>query len=191
MAKKGRSKKEHAQGKTRAVGPVAPAPSVATQGRGAAQPHAPSAPESAVQAPRSRSLANALIAAVLLYEIVMPLRYYLGGGGSDERFSWRMFSTVRMQKCSVVVDETAELDGTKQLRPVDLHQALQIAWIGMLERNRPPVVDKLLQRRCEDKQVREAHYHRTCTDTDGTSLPPLEITRDCARGTQHTTEGTP
>lgn len=121
----------------------------------------------------------------------MPLRYYLGDGGADERFSWRMFSTVRMQKCSVRVDELIDEDGALQKRPVDLTQAFQIAWMGMLERNRPQVVDKVLKRRCEGKQVRQAHYSRSCVDTDGTTLPTLDVTLECARGEVITQAATP
>src|SRR3954447_372732 len=96
----------------------------------------------APSAPDRRALRNLAIAAFLMFQLVMPLRYYLGGGGSDERVSWRMFSSVRMQKCDVRVDETVR----GERRKVDLEATLQIAWVGMLERNRPAVVDKFLQR---------------------------------------------
>ena len=126
----------------------------------------------------SRALTNAFIALFLLYQVAMPLRYYLGGRGDDERFSWRMFSSVRLQKCEVRVHEV--LAG--QSREVKLSQAVQIAWIGMLERNRPQAVDKLLRRRCQKSGVTETRYHRSCRDTDGSALPPLELRMDCARG---------
>ena len=91
----------------------------------------------------SRALASALIAAFLLFQIAMPLRYYLGGRGYDERFSWRMFSSMRMQHCNVQVRRDHRPKATTQ--QVDLERELQVAWIGMLERYRRPVVEKLLR----------------------------------------------
>jgi hypothetical protein len=125
----------------------------------------------------SRALGNALIAAFLLFQIAMPLRYYLGGRGYDERFSWRMFSSVRMQRCDVRVREV--LDGDDE-RAVGLERELQVAWIGMLERYRSQVVDEFLARRCARDGVRRARYERACTDTDGTVLPRMHVALDCA-----------
>jgi hypothetical protein len=142
-------------------------------------------------APNRGGLRNAAIAAFLLFQLIMPLRYYLGGGGTDERFSWRMFSSVRMQKCDVRVDDI--LPGTApalrggasvkgERRKVDLEATLQIAWVGMLERNRPAVVEKFLARRCQEPDVGAVRYRRTCQETDGSRTPPLVLERDCKTG---------
>lgn len=131
---------------------------------------------------------NAFIVLFLGYQLVMPLRYYLGGRGYDERFSWRMFSTVRMQECRVQVEERVG----EQTRAVNLQKAVQIAWINMLERYRRPVVDKLLARRCEEESAREVRYTRTCVDTDGKALPETRVTMDCKSGrfrVEHEHEG--
>jgi hypothetical protein len=138
-------------------------------------------------ATRSRALRNAAIAGFLLYQIVMPLRYYLGGGGTDERFSWRMFSSIRMQKCDFSVRETA---GGKEHK-VDIGAALQIAWIGMLERNRPAVVEKVLVRRCAEPGVSAVRYERKCQETDGSWSAPFELDRDCKSGALTQAQGTP
>jgi hypothetical protein len=139
---------------------------------------APPATPAAASAPASRTASTLLIALFLLYQLLMPLRYYLGGRGYDERFSWRMFSSVRMQQCRVVVSESTK-DGDS--RDLDLNREVQVAWIGMLERYRPQVVDKLLQRRCAEPDVSEARYVRNCKKTDGSALPELTVTLDCAR----------
>jgi hypothetical protein len=123
---------------------------------------------------------TALIALFLLFQLAMPLRYYLGGRGTDERFSWRMFSSVRMQRCKVRVRERAN-EGS-ELRDVALNRELHVAWIGMLERNRPQVVEKLLVRRCEAADIAEALLTRNCVDTSGDALPELEVKLDCKRG---------
>jgi hypothetical protein len=135
-------------------------------------------PSKAAQAGHGRAASNAFIAFFLLCQVAMPLRYYLGGRGDDERFSWRMFSSVRMHKCTVRVQEVV----AGRAREVELGHAMQIAWIGMLERNRPQVVTKLLRRRCQERGVSEARYHRSCTGNDGGALPPLELAMDCASG---------
>lgn len=110
----------------------------------------------------------------------MPLRYYLGGGGTDERFSWRMFSTVRMQRCTVVVDDTLEREGGRRdERRVDLGKLIHSAWINLLERGREAVVNELLAQRCTQPGVLSARYTRTCKDTDGTVLPAQKIEHRC------------
>jgi len=123
-------------------------------------------------------LANALILAFLAYQVAMPLRYYLNDLGYDERFSWRMFSTLRLQRCTVQVHET--VGGVEQL--LDLTKELQVAWIGMLERYRRPVIDKLLARRCAGEKVSRVLFTRSCTDTDGSALPDVTVSLDCRSG---------
>ena len=135
---------------------------------------------------RARAAALAFIALFLLFQIAMPLRYYLGERGSDERFSWRMFSSVRMQKCRVRLDET--VDGER--RSVDLDREVQVAWIGMLERYRPTVVEKVLRRRCERGGATRVDFERRCVDTDGSVLPSLLVGVDCASGDLTAREGT-
>jgi hypothetical protein len=144
----------------------------------AAHAQTPAAAPTPAGARESRALANALIAAFLLFQIAMPLRYYLGGRGYDERFSWRMFSSVRMQRCAVQVHETAG-DGSE--RKLNLEQELQVAWIGMLERYRAGVVEELLRKRCASGGAREVRYARSCQDPGGNELPQIHARLDCAR----------
>ena len=165
MAKKGRKGKADRPGRDPDPTPVASGASADTLDIGA-------------EPPAKRGWSNVLIAAFLLLQLALPLRYYLGGGGYDERFSWRMFSTLRMRQCKVKVSETIGDDR----RSVDLQKALQIAWIGMLERYRRPVVDKLLARRCAAVGARAVHYQRSCVDTDGSKLPTTHVRMDCASG---------
>jgi hypothetical protein len=114
--------------------------------------------------------------------VLVPLGYYARGGGSDERFAWRMFSTLRMQRCQVRIDEAADRGGAVVRRAVHLPSELSSVWIGLLRSERPQVVAKFLRRRCESAEVSEVFYSRTCSDTDGRALPPRAIVWDCARG---------
>jgi hypothetical protein len=166
------------------------------QGKPAAAPSPLAAPGSgrgsdAGQPPHSRVSSNAFIALFVLFQLAMPLRYYLSGGGTDERFSWRMFSTVRMQSCEVTVDDIVVVDGHPSPREVELRKVLHGAWVNVLERYRPRAVDKFLRRRCEQPGVQAARYRRDCKDTDGDPRPTLEVELSCAQKQSRIVRGTP
>lgn len=127
---------------------------------------------------RQRRLSNLFIAAFLLFQVGMPLRYYLGERGYDERFSWRMFSTLRLQQCEMQVTEARS--GNAAWKDVHVRGDVQVAWVSLLERVRKPVVEKYLQRRCERQDVAKVAYTRRCTDTDGSALPEKTLVMDCA-----------
>lgn len=140
-----------------------------------------------VQPARRRTLQNVFIAAVLVFQIVAPLRYYLGARGYDERFSWRMFSTLRLRDCKVKVEDHARVRGRSVRRPVSIDRDVHVAWLRLLERMRGPVVDAYLARRCElgrdsDEPVEQVDFECTCRDTDGTPLPPVKQSLDCSTG---------
>jgi hypothetical protein len=140
---------------------------------------------------RARVASDLFIAGFLLTQLALPLRYYLGGGGADERFSWRMFSSVRMQRCEVDVDDIVEREGQRVPRRVDLRATIHGAWVNILERYRPAAVEKMLQRRCALSEVRRARYTRHCKNPDGSKQPPLVVEMDCERGESHITQGRP
>jgi hypothetical protein len=127
----------------------------------------------------TRRLSNVFIAAFLAFQIGMPLRYYLGDRGYDERFSWRMFSTVRLQECDMQISERRTGD-EKAFRDVAVRRDVQVAWVNLLERVRLPVVKKYLERRCERQQASEVRYTRRCTNTDGSALPVQTLRMDCS-----------
>src|SRR5690349_18637852 len=116
-------------------------PGTASTAAGAHEQAAASQPKpTPAIAGRRRTPENAFIALFLAFMLGMPLRYYMGGRGFDERFSWRMFSTIRMLECKATVVEDVA-DGSE--RRVDLGQEVQVAWVGLLERGRELVIDKL------------------------------------------------
>ena len=124
--------------------------------------------------PRARLAANVFIALFLAYQVAMPLRYYVTGRGLDERFSWRMFSSVRMLDCDVDVDEhVRQADGGTEQRDVVLKKEVQVAWIGLLERGRELVIEKLLERRCGEQDVVKVDYSLACVSPDGQKLPAI------------------
>lgn len=134
-----------------------------------------------VGSPPQRKRINALIVAVLLVQALVPLRYYLGfAEGDDERFSWRMFSTVRLQRCEMSVSELR--DGSDVPQQVALKPILQVAWISILQRFRPTVVEGFMRFRCETEGVTKVLYDRTCVAPDGTNLPPNRLELVCVSG---------
>jgi hypothetical protein len=135
---------------------------------------------------QSRLLANSFILAFLAFQVAMPLRYYLGDRGYDERFSWRMFSTLRLQQCSMQVAEAGE---NQPFRDVAVKRDLQVAWVNLLERVRMPVVEKYLARRCERPSTAKVSYTRRCTNTDGSALPVQTIVMDCGARTLRAEHG--
>ena len=126
-----------------------------------------------------RTWVNAGIAAFIAYQLAMPLSYYLGDHAYDERFSWRMFSTLRMAQCEVTMTESAA-GGTPQ--SIALGRELQVAWVNILRRYRPAVVDKFMRSRCETQDVASVRYVRSCIDTDGSVLPTVHHDLDCPSG---------
>jgi hypothetical protein len=124
-----------------------------------------------------RRIENLIICAVLSFEILTPLSYYLGARGYDERFSWRMFSTLRLRDCKVRVVETPRAGLEHE---VAIEQDVQLAWLRLLERMRWAVVDRYLRRRCDAGPIERVEYLSMCHDTDGKTLPPIRRTLHCS-----------
>jgi hypothetical protein len=139
----------------------------------------PEAPQAHVAAPaRHRRIANLFIAGFLGLQIAIPASYYLRERSDDERFSWRMFSTVRLRDCQVKVNEYASASGPA--RPVAIDRDVHVAWVRLLERMRGSVVDAYLRRRCAHEGVQRVELVRSCRDTDGHPLEPTTRSRDCS-----------
>jgi hypothetical protein len=129
--------------------------------------------------PRKRRIANVFIGLFLAFQVIMPLSYYLGDRDYDERFSWRMFSTLRLRDCDIHVTETLREAGSRVAREVAVSADVQVAWVRLLERMRTRVVDNYLHRRCEREQVEHVDYVRSCRDTDGKALPETRRSLQC------------
>jgi hypothetical protein len=97
----------------------------------------------------------------------------------DERFSWRMFSTLRLRDCKVEVTEQVRVAGHAQTRTVNVERDVHVAWLRLLERMRGAVVDAYLERRCAGDDVASVHFVCRCHDTDGRALPPMERSLQC------------
>lgn len=118
------------------------------------------------------------VALALLVQALIPLRYYLGDDEYDERFSWRMFSAVRMQECDIRASETK--NGRSE--PVRLMATVQAGWVNTLRRNREAVWERYLEWRCEQPDVERARLENRCTTPEGERLPVIVSEIDCASG---------
>lgn len=152
-----------------------------------AEPESPPLPDTppADGAARARRVANVFIALFLAYQIVTPLSYYLSERVYDERFGWRMFSTVRLQQCELSVQVADAKDGVP--RAVGLGATLHIAWINLLKRGWPRVIERFLTDRCASDGVAEVRLERRCRTPDGTELAPERFALAC--GTDHVRTG--
>jgi hypothetical protein len=147
-----------------------------------------SAPRADTPAPassRSRKRENLLITGVLAFQVLMPLSYYVGDHPHDERFSWRMFSTLRLRACKVHVT-SFEREGTQLVaHNVDIERDVHMAWLRLLERMRSAVIAAYLDRRCDHTQAERVELECACLDTDGKALPPVRHTLDCQTRERH------
>src|SRR5687768_13667023 len=111
--------------------------------------------------------------------LAIPLRYYVGGDRYDERFAWRMFSAVRVQRCQVRVSE--EREGIE--RNIALMEVLPAPWTALLERNRASVIERFLRWRCEEREgTTRVRFRNDCLDANGTALSPTIRLIECASG---------
>lgn len=129
---------------------------------------------------RRRERIRWLVVGLLLLQLVIPLRYYLGDDSYDERFSWRMFSAVRVIECRTVVHET--VGDPPRPRPLRLMATIHEAWIETLKRNREEVIRAFLERRCEEEDVREVVLVNQCVGPAAEPVPLIEWKRDCESG---------
>lgn len=137
------------------------------------EPLVPAPPE-----PR-RAWIRAFVAGFLGLQLLIPATYYASPDPFDERFSWRMFSAVRVIRCRTLVSETTT-EGSR--RSVDLRRVIHQAWITNLSRNRADVIGAFLERRCEEDDVAAVTLVNQCVNVEGGRMPMLTWDRDCEAG---------
>lgn len=116
---------------------------------------------------------------LVLAQIAIPASYYLRAEPDDERFAWRMFSAVRVKKCTVSL---AERHRDEQRSAVDLKHAFHSAWVHALERGRDRVIETVLERRCAQPMVAEAELERRCQDAARRPLAAESFRMRCDEG---------
>lgn len=100
------------------------------------------------------------ILAVVLLQGLIPLHYYTGlSHPYDERFAWRMFSETRLVKCQVQF----KADGVE----IPLKRSFHSAWITLLKRGRPSVVEGVQDRVCATHAGQDVTLLYRCRQVDG------------------------
>jgi hypothetical protein len=90
----------------------------------------------------SRTWRGRFIIAFLTIQLLLPLHYYLfRHDPHDERFAWRMFSPMRMSRCS------ARFSVNNQ--PVTLGSQFHEAWIEVANRGRYVVLEGMAAKLCK------------------------------------------
>lgn len=136
---------------------------------------------------------DCIITAFLLLQLAIPLTYYSGVRGNDERFAWRMFSTIRQQllsqrASSVVVESSDTNDMARRVTPVE--QLVSEPWVEFIEQDQRIVVDRFLKWRYKRGDSGEVRLEVKRWNADGDSLPAVRHTIDCA-ASQGNSESTP
>jgi hypothetical protein len=149
-------------------------------------PGAFSAEKLASPAPgRARSRTNLLIGVYLLVQIALPLSYYLRADKSDERFAWRMFSSVKYLQQTCIVSLGEWRPGGK-LRPLPRDEFIgkvPYGWMQYLHRDRREVVGKFLGRYCAaNPDIVELELLRKCAAPDGRRDTLESLKMDCRTG---------
>ncbi|HUJ60479.1 MAG TPA: hypothetical protein VLX92_18385 [Kofleriaceae bacterium] len=89
----------------------------------------------------ARSWRGRFILVFVAIQLALPLTYYVGRRDPhDERFAWRMFSPMRMARCT----PRFTLDG----KPLALTSEFHEAWIEIAERGRFHVIEAMAARVC-------------------------------------------
>lgn len=118
---------------------------------------------------------SAFIIGFVALQVWLPLRYYLGDDRFDERFAWRMFSPVRPLQCrAAFYDETAG-----ERRRIPLREHLHAAWLTLVGRARPAVIEAFARRWCGERAAEGAdpvlRLDLTCQAPAGAHLALCEV----------------
>ena len=148
---------------------------------------------------RVRAIISVFIVVYFVWQLALPITYYLGDDVNDERFSWRMFSAIWHfhHTCTVSVMEIESVlvpgpGNTPLVRQLDLDRTVHQAWITLLNRNQPLVVEKFLQTRCQsDQRVAEVQYSRRCPEAGESRIPSVARRLTCGTRVIAGSPGTP
>jgi hypothetical protein len=103
-----------------------------------------------------------IIALVVVGGLLLPLHYYLPThrDAHDERFAWRMFSPMRMAKCSTKF--------TRNDAPLDATAEFHEAWLELAKRGRFRVIEAMGAHLCKKYSSSSIAIELDCTYLDQT-----------------------
>ncbi len=98
------------------------------------------------------------ILAFVTLQLLLPLAYFARRDPHDERFAWRMFSPMRMAKCTPAF----VLDG----KPVALASEFHEAWVELARRGRFVIVEAMGAHLCAQNPGKSLNVTLDCTYLD-------------------------
>ena len=98
------------------------------------------------------------ILAFVVLQLALPLAYFARKDPHDERFAWRMFSPMRMARCT----PSATIDDA----PLNLAGKFHEAWLELASRGRFEVIEAMGARLCAENPDREVRISIDCTYID-------------------------
>ncbi len=132
-----------------------------------------------------RLITSFFIAAYLLCQLALPLSYYAGEDKSDERFAWRMFSTIHFLRKTCVLS-LGEWRPGGRLRPLtneELINTVPRRWMKLFFRNWVAIVEKVLRSHCRKNPALSAvELRRKCDAADGSGKTLDSIKMSCPTG---------
>lgn len=127
------------------------------------------APESG----RPRRFTSLFIAAFLLVQCLIPLRFYLRDRPDDPRFCWRMFTGQDTHAVSLF--ETIRTPQGERERPVQLQGLLPEQWLRIVQRrNLQDIIDGILRWRGSNSDVVRTRMVSVRVLPDGSREPSYE-----------------
>ena len=124
---------------------------------------------------RQQKLVLIFISVIMLGHILVPLSFYLGWR-DDERFSWRMFSSYRLQSCELHIE--GRLNDDNGL--VRLDDYLEDSWLRVMRAfHQPALYDSMLPWLCTRVSASEIEVTRSCKWPAGNPAPDWQITHQC------------
>ncbi len=111
------------------------------------------------------------IAAVVVFQLLLPVRYYASDDAFDERFAWRMFSPIRVVKC-----EAKWTEGAARSRVI-VSRDVPFIWTTLMKRARLDVFAGYAKHRCEKLEaggdVAQVYVDLVCHHPDGEPRRPI------------------
>ena len=126
-----------------------------------------------------RALILGFITAFICLQMVVPATYYAGDNPSDERFSWRMFSMRRAERCQISVQEHVGTPGQVTVRDLHLSSLIHEGWKSAISRRRTDVIQAFFRWRCEEAGVIQIGVIRSCRDATGGAKEPDRLLHRC------------
>ncbi len=116
----------------------------------------------------SRRRTLLLIHLYLAIQLLAPAGYYLWRFDRyDERFAWRMFSSVRQSQCGAIGNFRAPPQFILDGQTVPLESEFHEAWVNLARRARPDVLVAIGERLCARHPGASVFLRYECRDLHG------------------------